>query len=238
VLLTLGPDFDPATIADTVSTRVEVMPEIVETTDRMVTLVAVDGRHPIFRPFLSPTGALGDVQVERYRQLAEDTQRTVLARFSGGATAFTEQPVGRGRLLVFTSDLDNRWNRFPLNPAFVPWAVETARYLTQGREAATAFTLPDVPGDVPSVPGIHNRATGETGQSRPVSVNVDIRESNPARTTVDEFTGAISRLPGVQATAARAVAREQEDRQRLWQIGLALMLLALAAEGAIGRKAV
>ena len=38
--------------------------------------------------------------------------------------------MGQGRLLVFTSDLDNQWSRFPLNPAFVPFAVETARYLT------------------------------------------------------------------------------------------------------------
>ena len=36
-----------------------------------VTLVAVDGRHPIFRPFLSPTGALGDVYVEQYRRLKD-----------------------------------------------------------------------------------------------------------------------------------------------------------------------
>ena len=58
----------------------------------------------------------------------------MLARFSGGRRRLTEQTVERGRLLVFASDLDNRWNRFPLNPAFVPWAIETLRYLTQGRE--------------------------------------------------------------------------------------------------------
>jgi hypothetical protein len=235
-LLALGPDVDLATVADTVGTPIEVLPDLVETTDRTVTLVAVDGRHPIFRPFSSPTGALGDVHVERYRRLGEQPERTVLARFSGGATAFTEQAVGRGRLLVFTSDLDNRWNRFPLNPAFVPWIVESARYLTQGREATTAFTLPDVPGDVPPIPGVHPRADGGTGQARPVSVNVDIRESNPARTTVEEFTASVTRLHGVQTTAARTAARDQEDRQRLWQYGLALMFIALAAEGAIGRK--
>ena len=88
---------------------------------------------PIFRPFLNPTGALGDVYVEHYRRLNDQDGRTVLARFSGAGNALTEQTVGRGRLLLFASDLDNRWNRFPLNPAFVPWAVETARYLTQGR---------------------------------------------------------------------------------------------------------
>ena len=53
--------------------------------------------------------------------------------------------MGQGRLLVFTSDLDNQWSRFPLHPSFVPFAVETARYLTQGRQQRQEFTLPDVP---------------------------------------------------------------------------------------------
>jgi hypothetical protein len=236
VLLALGPDVDLATLADTVGMSLPVAPELVEAGERPATLVAVDGRHPIFRPFLGPSGALGDIQVARYRHLPDAEARTVLARFSGGATAFTEQPVGQGRLLVFTSDLDNRWNRFPLNPAFVPWAIETARYLTQGRGSTASYTLPDVPGDVPPIPGVHARADA-SGQSRRVSVNVDIRESNPARTTADEFAQSVTRLHEVPAAVARTVAREQEDRQRLWQVGLALMVLALAVEGAIGRKA-
>ncbi len=94
-------------------------------------MIANDGRHPIFRPFLNPSGALGDVQVEQHRRLNDQDDRTVLARFSGGDAALTEQTVGQGRLLVFTSDLDNQWSRFPLNPAFVPFTVETARYLTR-----------------------------------------------------------------------------------------------------------
>jgi hypothetical protein len=69
VLVALGPDVDLATLADTVGTDVVVDPAVAETGERSVTLVATDGRHPIFRPFLSPTGALGDVTVERYRQL-------------------------------------------------------------------------------------------------------------------------------------------------------------------------
>ena len=35
---------------------------------------------------------------------------------------------GRGRVVLFASDLDRRWNDFPLNPAFVPFAIETVRY--------------------------------------------------------------------------------------------------------------
>ena len=104
-------------------------------------MVATDSRHPIFRPFLNPAGALGDVQVEQYRRLNDQPARVVLARFSGGDAALTEQSVGEGRLMIYTSDLDNEWSRFPLNPAFVPFAVETTRYLA--RHAARRPRLDD-----------------------------------------------------------------------------------------------
>lgn len=249
VLLTLGPDVDLETLAGTVGTPVEVESEIAETKARTVTLVAVDGRHPIFRPFLSPTGALGDVYVEQYRRLHEQSGRAVLARFSGSGVstarvgdsgiALTEQTVGRGRLLLFASDLDNQWNRFPLNPAFVPWAVETARYLTQGREQRQNFTLPDLPAGAQPAPGVYQLGAngGAAEAERRVAVNVDIRESNPARWSVQEFTAAITRLNQVAAVRAQAAAREQEERQRLWQVGLLVMFLALAGEGLIGRRA-
>ena len=47
--------------------------------------MAVDTRHPVFRPFNSPTSALGDVYIERYRRLNFEggQQATVLARFAG-----------------------------------------------------------------------------------------------------------------------------------------------------------
>ena len=115
----------------------------------------------------------------------------MLARFSGGDAALTEQAVGEGRLMMFTSDLDNQWSRFPLNPAFVPFAVETARYLSRGQEP---------PGESPG--------------------NVDVRESNPAATTVEEFTNAIERTNRAALAEAGSAAREIEDRQRWWQIGI------------------
>jgi hypothetical protein len=36
---------------------------------------------------------------------------------------------------------------------------------------------------------------------------------------------------------AESEAREQEERQRLWQIGLLILLAALVGEGFVGRKA-
>jgi hypothetical protein len=231
VLLTLGPDLDVAMLADTVGAPVMSAGEVTEPRARTVALVATDTRHPIFRPFVNPTGALGDVYVERYRRLNEETGRTVLARFSGAGDALVEQQVERGRLLTFASDLDNRWNRFPLSPSFVPWTIETARYLAQGRDERQSFTVPEVPTGVDAEPGI--KQSGD----RTVAVNPDLRESNPARTTAEEFLSQITRLNAVDATLAEAAARDQEERQRFWQVGLLVMFLALAGEGVIGRRA-
>ena len=205
VLLATGPDVDPGTLADVLGTRLSFEEVPVRTPG--ATMIASDGRHPIFRPFLNPSGALGDVQVEQHRRLKDQADRTVLARFSGGDAALTEQAAGQGRLVVFTSDLDNKWSRFPLNPAFVPFAVETARYLTKASRPQAA------------------------------AASVDIRESNPAATTVQEFTNAIERTTRAGLLEAKNAARDIEDRQRWWQIGLVIMLVALAGEALVGRRA-
>jgi hypothetical protein len=131
----------------------------------------------------------------------------VLARFSGGDAALTEETVGEGRLMIYTSDLDNEWSRFPLSPAFVPFAVEATRYLA--RDAGEADT----------------------------AVVVEARESNPAATTAEEFTKAIDRINRANLREAGSAAREVEDRQRWWQIGLLIMLGALAGEALLGRRA-
>lgn len=206
VLLAMGPDVDLGTLSDVIGARLSFGDEPVRLPG--ATMIASDGRHPIFRPFLSPSGALGDVQVEQHRRLNDENGRVVLARFTGGDAALTEQSVGQGRLLIFTSDLDNEWSRFPLNPAFVPFAVETARYLAGGKRA----------------PALDSEGAVAT-------------ESNPAASSVSEFTNAIERTSRASLQAQQATARDVEDRQKWWQIGLVLMLVALAGEALIGRRA-
>jgi hypothetical protein len=205
VFVALGPMVDVGTLPDVLGVAVGASDDPVRTPG--ATMVATDGRHPIFRPFLNPSGALGDVQVDQYRRLSDQQGRIVLARFSGGDPALTEQAVGEGRLMIYTSDLDNEWSRFPLNPAFVPFAVETARYLARGEESG-------------------ERAAG-----------FEPRESNPAATTAEEFTNAIDRTNRTTLIDAGQAARDVEDQQRWWQVGLVIMLAALAGEALIGRRA-
>ncbi len=153
VLLSLGPEVDPGTLAGVIGDASGIAPEPQAFGDAGATLVLGDTRHPIFRLFAEPAAALGDVSFQRYRPVDEGG-RSVLARFSGGAPALLEVPRERGRLLLFTSDLDNQWNRFPLSPAFVPFMIESARYLTEGRRETQAWVLPATPAGLGPVPGI------------------------------------------------------------------------------------
>jgi hypothetical protein len=53
----------------------------------------------------------------------------VIVRLSDQTPLLLERRIGEGRVVLLTSGLDNLTNDFPLNPAFVPFIEQTARYL-------------------------------------------------------------------------------------------------------------
>jgi Aerotolerance regulator N-terminal/von Willebrand factor type A domain len=53
----------------------------------------------------------------------------VIVRLADQTPLLLERRIGEGRVVLFTSGLDNLTNDFPLNPAFVPFIEQTARYL-------------------------------------------------------------------------------------------------------------
>jgi hypothetical protein len=53
----------------------------------------------------------------------------VIVRLADQTPLLLEKRIGEGRVVLLTSGLDNLTNDFPLNPAFVPFVDETARYL-------------------------------------------------------------------------------------------------------------
>ena len=54
----------------------------------------------------------------------------VVARLTDQTPLLIEKKIGEGRVLLFTSGLDNFTNDFPLHPIFVPFVEQTARYLS------------------------------------------------------------------------------------------------------------
>src|SRR5690606_27783633 len=96
---------------------------------------SVDRAHAIFAPFRDARDGGIAARVLRYRELRPDTGSRVLASFDDGAPALVERAVGQGRLLVWASSLDDDWTDLPLQPAFLPFVHELARYAAGGTAA-------------------------------------------------------------------------------------------------------
>ena len=157
-----------------------------------------------------------------------------LARFTSGEPALVDCGAGDGRAMVFASDLNNRWNDFPLHPSFVAFLHEAVSYLSSARPHAAEYLIGDAPPGIPRTPGIV--AVQEGPRARSVAVNVDPREGDRARLSAEDFQAAVMRLKDVGVSEARVQASEQEDRQHLWQYVLALMIVALACEGLVASR--
>lgn len=237
VLLSLGPDIDVPTLGDAIGTPLDVRPDPVEPPADATALVVADGRHPIWRELAGSRSAFGRLAIARYREVTGEPDWTVLARFSGGAMALAERHVREGRLMVFASDLDNRWNRFPLEPAFAPFLAETARYLTRHTRSTTAFVLPEVPPGIPAVPGVHQRAAAGDQPATAVVVNVDASESDPAAMITEAFLARVRSTDQPAGGTPTDQVRRREAEQRWWQIGLLVMLAVLVLESVVGRTA-
>ena len=195
---------------------------------RRASLTATDVRHPIFRQFGPFAANLGNVRFSRAWRIEPEGWH-VTARFDDGTPALAERTEGEGRVVLFASDLDRRWNDFPLHPSFVPFVTEAVRHVALKSVEADTFVVGRLPASVGPEPGIHRLESG-----RVITVNVDSRESSVSVLSPQEFAGMLEPVP--TAAQVRPPGDEQtEARQSLWQYGLLLMLIALVAESVVGR---
>lgn len=237
VLIAAGPDVDGQVAGDLLGDQTPLrIGSVDEPKPVERALAPADVRHPVFQPFATSAATLGLVTFHRVSRVG-GTGCQSIARFTTGETALLDCPAGEGRALILASDLNNRWNDFPLHATYVPFLHEAVRYLAGARAEAAEYLVGDVPAGVAPRPGIVTlpaRAAG--GDARRVAVNVDPREGDPSRLSVDEFQAAVTRLKDAGASEARVEARQQEDRQHLWQYALVLMLAALATEGVVASR--
>jgi uncharacterized membrane protein len=123
------------------------------------TLAWIDYDHPVFDVFNAPrSGDFATARFLRYRRLtvrADSARRTggvadtasgshVLARFDDGAPALVEHRVGRGKVLVWASTLDSYWNDLALQPVFLPFVHQLAKYAGRYSGARGWFTAGEV----------------------------------------------------------------------------------------------
>jgi hypothetical protein len=227
VLVAAAPDVDAAVL----STLFAWTPPLVAKDARNVgVLAATDLRHPILRPFDAVAANFGQVAFDRAWQIDARAGWRVVARYTNGEAALAERTGGPGRLLLFTSDVDRRWNDFPLHASFVPFAQETARYLGARAPIVSAYLVADAPAGVAPRPGLVESA------GRRVAVNVDPRESRVERVTTSEFKSLVTRTASPARPRAQRLAAQSEGQQNYWRYGLMLMLAALVIEAFVGSR--
>ena len=196
IFIAAGPDVDGDVIAELGhDMRLQIVMNQ-ESTSPMRKLAPADRRHPIFRAFGAGASALGLAEFRSVSRLAGAGCQT-LARFTSGEPALLDCPIGAGHVLIFGSDLENRWNDFPVRATFVPFVQETVKYLAGAQPLASELLVADVPPGVPSTPGIATlpaRINSPPASHGRVAVNVDPRESETGRISVEEFEAAITRL--------------------------------------------
>jgi hypothetical protein len=161
-----------------------------------------------------------------------------LAQFTSGEAAVIDCGIGDGRLVVIASDLNNRWNDFPLHATFLPFLHETVRYLSNAHVKSGEYLVGEVPSGVTAAPGIVTIPATATARPRRAAINVDPAESEPARLSVDEFGSAIARLKEAGVAEARNLEQSRESSQHFWQYALAAMMVALAVEGVVARRTI
>ena len=112
---------------------------------RSASLGFLNYSHPIFEVFKAPrSGDFSGAHVFRYRALdisAPGTDARVLARFDDGGVAAAEKRIGSGRVIAWTSTVDDSWNDLALKPVFLPLVHQMVRYLARYDEPSAWHTV-------------------------------------------------------------------------------------------------
>lgn len=237
LLVAAGPDVDPDVAAGALAGAVEVtsLPPAPSGTDVRRTLAPGDVRHPMFRAFASDAATLGLVT---FRQIVgvRGTGCEAAARFSTGEPAVLDCPVGAGRATMIASDLDGRWNDFPVHSTFLPFLHQSVEYLAGPRRLSASFTVGAVPPGGPAAPGFGTLVGAPGLPSRKIAVNVEPRESDPARVTPDEFRLAVTPVQATAVAEPMLGARQQEERQNLWRYAILVLVAALVGESLLAAR--
>lgn len=93
--------------------------------ERFLAVSQVDAGHPVTRT----AGLFDGVRFYQSLRIKPAAGARILARLSDGSPLVLEVPSGEGRVLIFTSTIDNVANDFPLHAGFVPFVERSANYL-------------------------------------------------------------------------------------------------------------
>jgi len=95
-------------------------------------LAIADAGHPVARALgVLPPELLAEARFQRYFKLALAPDARPILKIAGTeAPLLAEKPLGRGKVLLFTSTIDRAWTNLPIHPAYPILASEIVTYLT------------------------------------------------------------------------------------------------------------
>ena len=109
------------------------------------TIGYLDYSHPVLEVFKAPrSGDFVAPRVLRYRAFESAPDARVLARFDDGAVAAAEKRVGTGRVIAWTTTLDDSWNDFVRRPVYLPLVHQLVKYLARYEQPAPWSTVGQV----------------------------------------------------------------------------------------------
>ncbi|HVH26825.1 MAG TPA: BatA and WFA domain-containing protein [Vicinamibacterales bacterium] len=112
---------------------------------RSATIGFRDYSHPVFELFQAPrSGDFTSAHVFRYRVLTPGPEARVISRFDDGAVAAAERRTGAGRLIVWTSTLDDTWTDLVVKPVYLPLVHQLVRYLARYEQTPNWLTVGQV----------------------------------------------------------------------------------------------
>jgi hypothetical protein len=104
-----------------------------------------DYSHPVFEVFKAPrSGDFSAARVLRYRAIEPAAADRVIARYDDGGVAAVEKRVGSGRVIAWTTSLDDSWSDLALKPVYLPLVHQLTRYLSQYEQISAWSTVGQV----------------------------------------------------------------------------------------------
>jgi hypothetical protein len=120
-------------------------PSVDRTSGNGATIGFRDYGHAVFEIFKAPrSGDFSAARIYRYRTLTPGPADRVLARFDDGAVAAAERKLGLGRVIAWTSPLDDSYTDLPRKPVYLPLVHQLVKYLGQVESPKSWMTVGQV----------------------------------------------------------------------------------------------
>jgi hypothetical protein len=210
-------------------------------------------------PALAGVGRFQNVQFLGSVQFQPKAGARIVAKLADGSPLLVEERMGEGRMLIFTSTLDNTSNDFPLHASFLPFVVQSGHYLAGGDEtqssvvAGAAVSLrrtreQSAAADVVGPDGKHELGIGEAAKVLSFGLLkegfYEVQRASGRRSLeavhADRRESDLSQIPaetldlwrntGSSQTAATGGSEQQTAPWSLWRYVLAVALAAAIVE--------